>query len=186
MVASQNEFGYITFSAVFWKFQKLMQLLYLHFSCLWLSATPWPVADHVSLSIGFFRQEYWSGLPFSPAGGSSWCKDWIFASCGSCIAGGFLTIEPLGNPMKPSDFCLLEAFIFFPIIFISWRLITLQYCCGFSHTLTWISHGFTCVPHPETPSQLPPHPISLGHPSALALSTCLVHQTLTGYLFHTW
>ena len=40
---------------------------------------------------------------------------------------------------------------FFPFIFISWRLITLQYCSGFCHTLTWISHGFTCVPHPDPP-----------------------------------
>ena len=34
--------------------------------------------------------------------------------------------------------------IFFPFIFISWRLITLQYCSGFCYTLAWISHGFTC------------------------------------------
>ena len=27
-------------------------------------------------------------------------------------------------------------FYFFPFIFISWRLITLQYCSGFCHTLT--------------------------------------------------
>ena len=40
---------------------------------------------------------------------------------------------------------------FFSFIFISWRLITLQYCncIGFCHTLTWISHGFTCVPHSD-------------------------------------
>ena len=51
-------------------------------------------------------------------------------------------------------------FIFFsPFIFISWRLITLQYCSGFCHTLTWISHGFTCIPHPDPPSHLHPHPI---------------------------
>ena len=31
--------------------------------------------------------------------------------------------------------------------------------------------GCTCVPHPEPPSHLPPHPISLGHPSAPAPST---------------
>ena len=43
-------------------------------------------------------------------------------------------------------------FFFFSFIFISWRLITLQYCSGFCHTLTWISHGFTCVPHPDPPS----------------------------------
>ena len=50
--------------------------------------------------------------------------------------------------------CQLSAFLsfFFPFIFISWRLITLQYCGGFCHTLTWISHGFTCVPHPDAPS----------------------------------
>ena len=44
---------------------------------------------------------------------------------------------------------------FFPFIFISWRLITLQYCSGFCHTLTWISHGFTCIPHPDPLSHLP-------------------------------
>ena len=75
---------------------------------------------------------------------------------------------------------------FFSFIFISWRLITLQYCSGFCHTLTWISHGFTCVPHPDPPSHLPPHPIPLGHPSAPAPSTCLMHPTWAGDLFHTW
>ena len=54
--------------------------------------------------------------------------------------------------------------------FFNWRLITLQYCSGFCHTLTWISHGCTCVPHPEPPAYLPPYPIPLGHPSVPALS----------------
>ena len=44
---------------------------------------------------------------------------------------------------------------FFSFIFIIWRLIILQYCSGFCHTLTWISRGFTCVPHPDLPSCLP-------------------------------
>ena len=30
--------------------------------------TPWTVAHQDSLSMGFFRQEYWNGLPFSPPG----------------------------------------------------------------------------------------------------------------------
>ena len=33
-------------------------------SCVWLFATPWTVAYHSPLSMGFSRQEYWSGLPF--------------------------------------------------------------------------------------------------------------------------
>ena len=44
-----------------------------------------------------------------------------------------------------------QGFFFFPFIFISWRLITLQYCSSFSHTLTWISLGYTCIPHPYPP-----------------------------------
>ena len=62
-------------------------------------------------------------------------------------------------------------FFFKKFIHFSWRLITLQYCSGFCHTLIWISHEFTGVPHPEPPSHFPPHPIPLGHPSAPAPST---------------
>ena len=40
----------------------------------------------------------------------------------------------------------------------------------FCHTSTWICHGCTWVPTPEPPSHLPPHTISLGHPSAPAPS----------------
>ena len=60
---------------------------------------------------------------------------------------------------------------FLKINYFNWRLITLLYCSGFCYTLTWISHGCTCVLHPETPSHLAPHPIPQGHPSAPALST---------------
>ena len=64
--------------------------------------------------------------------------------------------------------------------------ITLQYCSSFCQTLTWISHGFTCVPHPDPLSHLPVYPVPLGLPSAPALSTCLMHPTWAGDLFHTW
>ena len=33
-------------------------------SCVQLFATPWTGAHQVPLSMGFSRQEYWSGLPF--------------------------------------------------------------------------------------------------------------------------
>ena len=59
--------------------------------------------------------------------------------------------------------------------FFNWRLFTLQYCGSFCHTFIWISHGCTCVPHPDPLSHLPPHPMPWGHPSAPALST-LTHD----------
>ena len=37
-------------------------------SCVWLVATPWTVACQAPLYMGFPRQEYWSGLPFSTLG----------------------------------------------------------------------------------------------------------------------
>ena len=63
------------------------------------------------------------------------------------------------------------CFFFLKLIYFNWRLITLQYCGGFCHTFTLIGHGCACVPHPEPPFHLPPHPNPQGHPSAPALST---------------
>ena len=57
-------------------------------------------------------------------------------------------------------------------------------CSEFCHTLKWNSHGFTCVPHPDPPSQLPLHPLPLGLPSAPGPSACLMHPTWAGDLFH--
>ena len=37
-------------------------------SCVWLFMIPWTVAHQAPLSMGFFRQEYWSGLPFPSPG----------------------------------------------------------------------------------------------------------------------
>ena len=79
---------------------------------------------------------------------------------------------------------LCLSFFFFFIYFISWRLITSKHCSGFCHTLTWVSHGVTCILHPERPSHLCLHPIPLGLPSAPGPSTCLMHPTWAGDLFH--
>ena len=39
-----------------------------HFSCVRLCVTPWTIASQIPLSMGFSRQEYWSGLPCSSSG----------------------------------------------------------------------------------------------------------------------
>ena len=67
-------------------------------------------------------------------------------------------------------FFILLFKLFFSFVFNSWRLITLQYCSGFCHTLTWISHGFTCVPHPDPPSHFSP-----SHPSRSSQCTSPEH-----------
>jgi len=41
----------------------LLLLLLSRFSCVRLFATPWTAAYQAPLSMGFSRQEYWSGLP---------------------------------------------------------------------------------------------------------------------------
>ena len=38
------------------------------FSHVWFLVAPWTVAGQPPLSMGFSRQEYWSGLPFLPPG----------------------------------------------------------------------------------------------------------------------
>ena len=47
-----------------WEFPTRRKVKVKSFSRVWLFATPWTVAHHASPSMGFSRQEYWSGLPF--------------------------------------------------------------------------------------------------------------------------
>ena len=48
-------------------------------------------------------------------------------------------------PLQKMTYHSLHYFLKF--IYFNWRLNIVQYCSGFCHTLTWISHGCTCVPH---------------------------------------
>ena len=61
------------------------------FSPVWLFGTLWTVALQAPLSMGFFRQEYWSGLP-CPALGDLPNPD--IESVSPALAGGFFTAEP--------------------------------------------------------------------------------------------
>jgi len=57
--------------------------------------TPWTVASQATLSREFFRQEYWSGLPFHPLGNlpDPWIEPKSPAS--PALAGRFFTTEPI-------------------------------------------------------------------------------------------
>ena len=56
--------------------------------------TPWPVARQAPPSMGFPRQEYWSGLPFPSPGDLS---NPGIEPVSPALAGGFLTTESPGK-----------------------------------------------------------------------------------------
>ena len=60
-----------------------------------LFASPWTVAYQAPLSMGFFRQEYWSGLPFPPPGD---LPDPGIEPVSPAFADRFFTTEPPGKP----------------------------------------------------------------------------------------
>ena len=63
------------------------------------SAALWTVAHQVPLSVGLFRQEYWSGMPFPPPGTlpNSGVKPMFSVS--PALQMGSLPTEPSGKPL---------------------------------------------------------------------------------------
>ena len=59
-----------------------------------LFATPWTVAGQAPLSMGFPRQEYWSGLPLPPPGDLPNPGKEPTTSVFLALAGGFFTTVP--------------------------------------------------------------------------------------------
>ena len=74
-----------------------MKLVVQVLSCIRLFATPWSVALQAPLSMGFPRQEYWSGLPFPPPGD---LPDPGIEPVFPALADGCFTTE---SPGKPSE-----------------------------------------------------------------------------------
>jgi len=76
---------------------KLAEPIGLLFSCSVMSDSLWPhgLAHQAPLSMGFSRQEYWSGLPFLLLGD---LLDPGIEPESPALAGGFFTAEPPGKP----------------------------------------------------------------------------------------
>ena len=73
-----------------------------HSSCVQFFATPWTAAHQALLSMGFSRQEYWSGLPCPPPGD---LPNPGIEPVSPALAGGFFTTTTtwevwirVGNP----------------------------------------------------------------------------------------
>ena len=79
-------------------------------------------------------------------------------------------------PTKPWSklFSIFNFFSFFLKFIFNWRIIALQYCVGFCHILTWISHPS----HPSGSSQSPglsflSHIANSHQPSGLHAVACM-------------
>ena len=59
--------------------------IYSLLSPVQLFVTLWTVAPQAPLSMGFLRQEYWSGLPFPSPGESSRSRDWTQVCIGRWV-----------------------------------------------------------------------------------------------------
>ena len=83
------------------------------FSCVQLSVAPWTVAHQTPLSMGFSRQEYWSGLPCPPPG--------IFPTQASNpyvlhLLPWQTGSLPLAPPGKPTSLTEIRLFFFFFLV----------------------------------------------------------------------
>ena len=99
------------------------------------------------------------------------------------IMDSWIFIDPVcSNPLKSFFFLRLKlsrswlvgnlSFLFFFFVFFFYFILFFNFTIlyWFCHISKWIRHRYTCVPHPEPSSLLPPHTLPLGRPSAPAPS----------------
>ena len=125
------------------------------------SVTPWTVVHQALLSMGFSRQEYWSGLPFPSKGDlpNAGIKPRSLA-----LQGDSLLSEPPGKPIHIYD------------PHITWDTHVQKHCCSYRlHAAHQPSVSFLCLPEfaetqvhrvddaiQPSPPLLPPSPPALN------------------------
>ena len=67
-------------------------------SCVQLFATPWTLTHQALLSMGFPRQEYWSGFPFPFPGDFLDLRIQLVSLVFPALTGGFFSTVPPGTP----------------------------------------------------------------------------------------
>ena len=82
-----------------WTMTSLYACMLSHFGHVQLFETLRTVAHRDPLSKGFFRQEYWSGLPYPPPGDLPDSRMELTSLMSPSLAAGHFTIVPPGKPM---------------------------------------------------------------------------------------
>ena len=133
---------------------------------IWLFAIPWTAAGQASLSLTI-----------------SQCLLKLM-SIELEIPSNCLIICTPCSVLNPKEFLLF--FIYF-LNFILFLNFTILY--WFCQILKWICYRYTCVPHPEPSSLLPPHTIPLGRPRSPAPSiqyrALNLDWRLVSYIYYT-
>ena len=78
-------------------------------SCVRLFVTPWTVAYQAPLSMGFSRQEYWSGLPFPSPGH---LPNPGIKPGSPTLEADTLTSEPPGKPKQMLSLGIYNIFVY--------------------------------------------------------------------------
>ena len=84
-----------------------------HFSCVWLCVILWTVAHQSPLSMGFSRQEHWSGLPCPPPGGLPDPGVQPASLLSAALAGGLFTTSATWEAVSPF---IRETILNFPYL----------------------------------------------------------------------
>ena len=125
-----------------------------------LFVTPWTVARQARLSMGFSRQEYWSGLPFPPPGH---LPDPGIEPVSPTSAGGFFTTVLFGKQVLGGKKTKEKV-----------RRGHRPSCRGSSEVQTQllrVSQGLRLLPH-RCPCPLPWLPAIVPLSGTCGLSTC--------------
>ena len=78
-----------------------------HCSCVWLSAPPWTAVCQALLSMGFSRQEDWSGLTCPPPGDLPDPGIESMPLIAPALAGGFFTISATWEAQEDIQYILI-------------------------------------------------------------------------------
>ena len=119
------------------------------FSCAWFFVSLWTVTHKASLSIGFSKQEYWSGLPCPPLGNipDSGIKPSSLMS--PALAGRFFTTSTTWKALNSKtyyNFLLLYIYISPIYIYLSIYIYLLYIYIYISYIYIYISYIYILSP----------------------------------------